>query len=1015
MSLQEKSNLVAQLQLKTNTYYITDRDGGILLDGNTYENVVIEWGNVPHIGNLGNGEFEVGSMTVILNNGEEYTGGGYRFDPTDIWNNSTVVVKRYTNGTHFRFEDCLSFTKGIIKEHKISQDQISFTVEAKDSRDDILLPGILCQDQGNLSAFEASTSFKNWGNQDLIEPTDITIFSIGELVKLTAPDGNTEYARVKAKTTAGTGESLLQFYENLQYHSNYVFTFNNTIEKAFRFLPKTFVDKTVPIQIGDLTNTSDGIFAKLLTVSDETGSNAILADYYTLNEFNNLGSWENGLKRYFEAQAVNATVQGNQAEYEIDGNTAKFRVDTTTTLTANITDTVQGISVINVADYTQLMWVDQDDLGTGVSAKLISVNVLAINNELMLLMQKPTSNQVYVERGFNNTTITTHQAGDAVFQSAKYSSKNLLIFTERFMPTAVTNQTESDSRSSTSLFDKSGNEDPNFTNYYVIDSSTGNGKLSNIIDVDLTNWVETYVRIFAGDVVSFDFAYYYLLFDLVFENIENDFDTIAWYPATKYNLSCESNANVQSFSMVIPGLINPDATFFSNVRDYYSNGLASSIFRFGGAGANNGSTTTQENDFYTTINRNDDGDYGGSVETVPSTNQNFWTQSLNAGVGNGDNANSGFSLSKLSDLNKKWRFFIENHLRANSADDGAQNILEAEISNFGFWIDFFIDFSEKVVMGSVKGREYEANLIDVVGNASPDSTGDLIENPVDVLAHLCAIELGYLTDAVVTGQTEFTSNWQTEHDYIEDSTNYEITSPASPVPECAFSYGVSDERKPGWEFISWIASHFNLQIIKTYNGLVDIVNLHKIYNDTPVGNEIKIEDILFLPQNGNRRITVHQTGTDLIYNDIVVKWKRNNSTGDYQETYILPDTYTMVKSGTTLSDARDDFYGGAKRTLTIESPFIYNEQDARRLAEWKADDQAETHFYIDFYIDFMHYSDKNSLSAQYKVGDIIYLDGKHAGITFSSSRKFYIQNVIFGDSGRETQIQAKSLDPVNLF
>ena len=134
----EKANLVAQIQLQTNTYYVTDRDGGVLLDGIIYENVVIEWGDVPHIGNLGNGEYEVGSMTMILVNGEEYEDAGYRFDPTDVWNNSIVVVKRYINGTHFRFIDCIPYGKGIIKNYSIDQDKLSFTVEESDPRDDIL-------------------------------------------------------------------------------------------------------------------------------------------------------------------------------------------------------------------------------------------------------------------------------------------------------------------------------------------------------------------------------------------------------------------------------------------------------------------------------------------------------------------------------------------------------------------------------------------------------------------------------------------------------------------------------------------------------------------------------------------------------------------------------------------------------------------------------------------------------------------------------------------------------------
>lgn len=1029
MSLQENANLVAQIELKTNTYYVTDRTGGVLLDGITYEDTVSSWGDVPHEGNLGNGAFQVGSTPITMNNGEEMSGGGYRYDPTDVWNNYKITIKRYINGTHFRFIDCLDFTKGLIKQYKINQSQITFSVEVKDNRDDQLLPAVVCTDQGDLSDNEAKTTAKYRGQADYLEFTDSSIFSIGELVKITSSGGTSEYARIKSKQTSPGGVNTDVFFYQNTVNAPWDFDFTNTVEKAFRYLPKFFVDKTIPIQIGDLTNTSGGIFGKTITVNNETGNNAILADYITINEFNNLGAWENGLQRYFEAQAVNATIEGDQAEYKLDGNTAKFKVDTTTTLTSTITDSVQGISVIWVADYTKLMWVDQDDLSTIANAQLISVNILVIDNELMLLADKPTSNQIYVERGFNNTTITTHDAGTAIYQSAKYSSKNLLIFTERFMPNSVTNLSFVENRFSTSLFDKDNNEDPNFTNYYNINSTTGNGKVSNVVDEDATKEVKTYQSIIVGDVAGgtgdVDSNDNYIYFDLIFDNIETDFDTIGWYPAAtstqSVNITSPAGDTGILQSFVTVGVVNPSATYTKNILSYSTG----DIFRFAGVISSVTGLSSTSFDYYTTINRSDDGFYGGLGYEWYDADYRIdtrFTQSLNYGVSGTNptftyitNAASTFSMSTLKALNKKWRFYIENSFLADYRHDGASCVLQSAVGNFGFWIDFFINFAEKVVMGSLMGREINYDVIDIVGNASPDSYGDLCENPVDVCALLLSQELKYLTDANVTGQTEFTDNWQTVHDYIEDSSNYEILSPDSPTPECAMSYGVDDKRVEGWDFVSWVASHFNLQIIKTYAGKIDIINLHEIYNDTPAGNEIKIEDVLFLPQNGNRRITIHQTGTDLIYNDIIVKYKRNNSTDEYQETYTLPDSYTLAKSGDTLATARDNYYNSEKRNLTIESPFIYNKQDAQRLAEWKADDQAEVHFYIDLYIDWMHYSDKNSLSNQYQVGDVIYLNGSSDGITFTSSRKFYIQTVIFGDSGREAQLQIKSVDPVTSF
>ena len=996
----EKANLVAQIQLQTNTYYVTDRDGGVLLDGIIYENVVIEWGDVPHVGNLGNGEYEVGSMTMILVNGEQYEGAGYRFDPTDVWNNSTVVVKRYINGTHFRFIDCIPYGKGIIKNYSIDQDKLSFTVEESDPRDDILLPGILCTDQGSLSDAEAQTTFKSWGNQDLIEPTDIGIFSIGELVKLTAPNGNGEYARIKGKPTNGS-VNFLQFWENLSYHTSYSPSgYTNTVEKAFRYLPKTFVDKTVPMQYGDLTNTADGIFAKLVTVNEQIGQEAIIADHLSVKEFNNLGAWENGLKKYFQAQAINVTIEGDQAEYEIDGNTAKFRVDSTTTLSADILDTFEGVSVIQVADYTKIMYVNEDDIGTSVNQELISTNIIAINDELMVVMGKPTSNQVYVERGFNNTPIGIHYAGDKIFQSAKYSSRNLLIFTERFMAKMVTNLTyrRVTTYGGISEYDKNGHLITHFSQAYDIDTD-GQGKISNIKDDSVKNYTKSYIKMVAtGDQSS----EYWLLFDIVFPKIETDFDTIGWYPATKFTLSVDSNfaaSGPLDNVRVNFALIDPNIPSEANG----ANTITADQFWFGRAIISSIGTETSNKDYYTSLDRSLDGFYLGLTGLLGSSNSLNYNSPL-----------ATISLSNLKDLNKKWKMLIVSRL--GSVSNGDTGICEAIIYNVGFWVDFFIDFTEKVIMGSTKGRIVDYDIIDIIGGASPDVFGDLIENPVDVVAHILALELKYSTRGPNgNSTTEFTNNWETVHKYIEDSGNYEVSSPASPTPECAMSYGVDDERKKGWEFASWVASHFNLQITKTYDGLIDIVNLHQIYNNTPTGYEIKIEDILFLSQSGNARITINQTGTDLIYNDFVVKYKRNNSTGDYQETYILPDSYILVKSGSTLATARYTYYGGEKRTLTIESPFIYNEQEAQRLAEWKADDQAETHFWVDLYLDFMHYSEVNGLSNQYKVGDIIYLNGSYAGVDFVLARKFYIQNIIFSDSGREIELQAKSVDPVTTF
>jgi hypothetical protein len=233
--------------------------------------------------------------------------------------------------------------------------------------------------------------------------------------------------------------------------------------------------------------------------------------------------------------------------------------------------------------------------------------------------------------------------------------------------------------------------------------------------------------------------------------------------------------------------------------------------------------------------------------------------------------------------------------------------------------------------------------------------------------------------------------------------------------KCAFSYGVDDDRVKGFEFITKIANHYNYMVNKDYEGKLDIVNAGWIFTETETGNEIKIEDILFLNDSGQRRIQRIQTGNDMIYNDFIIKYNRNNSTNEFQSVYVLPGSYTLAKSGITLDTARTNYYASQKRTMEIESEFIYEEEYAQNLAEHKANMFAEVHFIIELFIDYDHYTEINSLSSQYKLGDIIYLTGNDGGIAYDSNRKFYIKNIIISDSGRELNLHLFSVDPISEF
>jgi len=115
----------------------------------------------------------------------------------------------------------------------------------------------------------------------------------------------------------------------------------------------------------------------------------------------------------------------------------------------------------------------------------------------------------------------------------------------------------------------------------------------------------------------------------------------------------------------------------------------------------------------------------------------------------------------------------------------------------------------------------------------------------------------------------------------------------------------------------------------------------------------------------------------------------------------------------TLAQARARYYNGQKRTKEIESKFIYNANDAQRLAEWVVNDQAEGFLYIDLLLPYHNYVDKNSKATQYQIGDIIYLDGIYQDIEFNSQKLFVIREIIKTDQGRAIQLKAKSVKPIS--
>jgi len=1281
MSLIDDKTLAMILTLKSNTYYVTSRSD-ITLSGNQFKNLVVSWGAASFFGNSGTGTFETGAFDIALNSGEQIQGGGFVFDPTDVWNNYTAEVKRF-NQSDVDWEQGTAVKKGKIKNHKIDNDIITFSIEDIDSRDDILLPAILCQDQSDLSDAEARTTMTKvlGGSGDLITVTDVTIFEVGELILLIEGTGNKEYARIKSIDISLT---RLTLYEDLT--NSFPFTKTNYAEKPFRNIPKESINKTIPIQIGNLAQFNFGVFAKSLTIDQEIGSQAILFDTINCNAITNIGMWESGTRRYFIARK--STTAGDDGEYEIKEKNVLFTVNSGTILTGAIVSIAEGNDIISVSDYTAINWINEDSLPSWQQTpEGLSANVIGVDNELMLVIKKPESNDIHVERGYKNTDIETHSNGSQIFQSGKYSARNVLSFTERFDGKVATNQYyENDSTSAIPPFFWWSNEG---TDTIQVDAN-GQGKISNCVDSDTSTYMDmesTFTTKGPGGPL-------FLNFDVIYPKIKDNFNVLAFYNAFKID-----------GAFTIPGREPPainQATIQINVWNPEFETTADQGIPFPGDLG------------YHALYVNTQTDDGASLT--------FDFSVLAWDIIDRSRQIISFYPSGLTDLNKKWKYQIY-FAAAGSAPFDLVFPFNINIYTLGMWVDFFVDYTTETILGALEGRSITADVATIT-NAEEGSSAI---HPVDVMALLLTQELGYTTDdfdaiwediitpyayvtalasssvsivditgqipeiiktindgtggamldfahgvynngiyCYVTGEDSDAMNlfdisipsaatlvglvengdggalldrpmenvvvgnycyviaeidnamsifdvsipasptyvsslghggdvlmvsphgiWcdgticyvvsvdsnsleiinvsnpenpfhlgsltnadlESAHDIdvvgryvyvsateadtmviidaitltnpiqvgkishggnvllngpyglkVYDNIAYicaiwsnaveivDVSVPSSPahlgsiahggnvvlempttlekrgdflyvcaegsnaltiidvskptVPTwvtstissnfnlihdiyiqrdqvqttqaCAFSYGVDDKRKKGWDFVSEIGSHFNYQIFKNYEGKIDIINLYKIYQNTQAGNQINIEDMLWL-SNGNRRIKIWQTGVDLLYNDIVIKWRRNNSTDEYQDVYTLPDSYELSKSGITLLTARENYYDGKKRTLEIESPFLYNETDAQRLAEWHADDKAEVHFYSEVYLDFDHYTDINSLSAQYKIGDIMYLNGKHGGIDFDSPRKFYVQDVIFTDAAREIKLHMKSVDPVSEF
>lgn len=962
MSRQSDKTLVAQIVLDSNTYYVTDRHG-ITLDGTEYKNAVTSWGVAEYLGNIGQGH-KIGSLSMSIVNGELFADNGYIFDVTDVWNNQFVTVKIWTAGIT-TWAGCKKFAKGILKQFEFDTNSISFSVEYTDQKDSKMLPSIVVKDQSDDAVLKAlvtgtagSTSLEYDGAGSL------SGFFANDAILITDGGGSEEINQISGISgDTITVKTALKFtYSNVLSP----YTQQSYMHKVFQHPPEDSIGKTVPIQIGRLDDTEEGLFAKGILVNDQIGKQIVLFDTIGLESLDSIGIWDDSIRVFFEGRKDPGDTNFRSPEYTTNAskNGIDFRIIKACTLGADLNDT-SGIEDITVSDYTTLDWEDETTIGNGTDdyetyPELLSTNIMSIGRELMLIIQKPTSNTVSVERGYGGTTVEEHSAGDVIYQSAKFSSKNLLTFLCRFPGKTVQNH----------CFNDAWND------------FTFTGIWSNLLDKNTS----TSISLTSENPLSL------INFDLAFDAPEKEYTAYEAYIALKadFEFIDKDTSNFAEF-----GLYD---IFETTARDEWITGTNDrGVVYVEDDGSGNGQGSYS-------IDNWDSLDRDARVVTVNNMeiNTRFDTATTTSWPGDSTKA---FRITSTNDLKKKWKFYYLN---------GTEYEKKATFYALGVWVEFFAKFDDKRLVGPTRAREITSDVVTICGDdAHQPREGELCEDVPDVLALLLTQELGYTT-------SDFTESWKNVRTYYASAWNFQPTSPTA-IPKVAFSYGIGDSRVSGWDFVQTIASHYNLMVMKDYDGKIDIVNLHEIYYNTPEGSEIKIEDVLFLTKSSKRRMAIAHTGVDLIYNDFIVKWKRNNSTDKYQDTYILPDDYTIGQyvderdDTLPLIDARDKYYGGAKRTFTIESPYIYSEADAKRKAEWEADDKAESHLYVKVFIDYDHYTEINGLSEQYKIGDIVYFTGKHAGISFLSTNKFYIETVRFPDGPREVEIHAKSIQPVGEF
>lgn len=978
------------------TIYISDRDS-IILDSIQYNNCVLSIAPIEITGNF-DAYNSISSVAATLAIGGQSIYGTPNIDIFTPLSNAQCEIRILDSDSRISFEDCIPYAKGLLKNCKISFDKLSFEIDQIDYRDTIKLPHYTIIDQRSKTTFRTNFIVENLSNCT-IEVSDIDLFSEGDVILLYKNDFTKfEYATITSIETIVSPASCILTLNKLQ--SGYSSALSeNFAELAFTQIIDSVVDKKLPITYGDLTDSENGKFGKALLINNQKGFQSILSDSEKLHTLTNLGIYDEEADLFYTG-IKEGLLQTGQDEYSLhsDNNLIYFRNDTTTTLSDSTTDSLE---YLEVTDYTQILWYDETLFdATYDNAKefhdIFSNTIIAIDSELMQVIEKPVDSTIYVKRGMFGTTATSHSNGAKVFQCSKLSAKNYLQLCAKFIPKEI---------SKSSFVTPYG-----FTTNYLLIGSVGAegngiiGKIDNILS-KTGNTPPSYetgfpaategtncLRIVSTSHASSPWAHngqYIINLKMGFKKI--GIDGIVLNTFVGLNIRGRSEGEDGAYGRAIYINLLRET---SDITEEKANLWGSTY------GVGTSLDAILNWDSWTDINqwRTDIGGYtregAGNGVTACISYSDFIA------------AYEWFRLNSVSDL-ISFPLYLQLlfSLSTNSAIDGYR--MDISIGNLCIYVDFIAQFTENILNVLVKGRKITATVNNITGSTE----NALCKNPIDVITHLLTKELKYIA-------ADFeTANFALCREYADASGNYEVDY--NSIPEVAFSYGIDDDQKDALDFIYQIGYHFNFYLYKTLQNKFDVINIFSLYFDIETlkdtAHHIYIDDICFLKDNSQIELNLYQSGSDLIYNDFEIKYYRNNATDKYTKTYKLEDSaWVLLFENDTLLTARKKFYHGKRKTKTIESPFIYNEDDAHRLAIVEAWKYCGVFVLAEFNLPYYYYSYRLGLSAQFKPGDIISLEGDYKNHAITNN-PMIIQKISIADNAQKINILAKSVYTISAY